>query len=75
MSEVGEAAFGELTCKEPLRAEGKGEEGKGREDIKGWLLWWERRDLMEALECKLSLYLVEKAMGRRGQILDRNETS
>lgn len=74
MSEVGEAAIGALTCKELLRAESKREEGKGREDIKGWLVWWERRDLTEALECKLSLYLVEKAMGRQGQILDRRET-
>ena len=32
--------------------------------MKGWFVWWERKELMKALECKLSLYLVEKAMGR-----------
>ena len=68
VSEVGETVLGELPCKELLKAESKGEEGKGREDMKGWLVWW------EALECRLSLYSVEKAMGRQGQILDRKET-
>lgn len=34
----------------------------------------EGKDLTKALECKLSLYLVEKAMGRGGQILDGKET-
>lgn len=64
----------ENCCKELLRAESKGEEAKGREDIKGWLVCWERRYKTEALECRLSLCLVEKAMGRQGQILDRKET-
>lgn len=60
-SEVGEAPLGELTCKEPLRADGVGGEGEGREDVKGWLVWWERRDLTGS-----ACMRIESVFGRRG---------
>lgn len=72
MSEVGEAALGELTCSyREQRAKVRRHEA---ESTRGPVCLGERSELMEALESKSSLDLSEKAVVRRGQILDSKES-
>lgn len=57
-------ALGELTG--TAEAGGRGEEGVRQRGHKGLVaVWWERKELMKALQCKSSLYWMEKATETR----------